>query len=488
MTIKKQYHKLIAAAVVSGILLAMLSGCLKAGDDSYIPVTNSSVSSKTPDTPKESDSGTDTDSAVSEPQKAESIKCDAEALTLEIGQSKTVKAEIKPTGEKAVWKSSDEAVAAVDKDGKITAVKAGKCVVTAFAKSSDKVAAEISVTVKEKPAVSKTESKPASSSAAASQAASSAPTQISDNTTSSEPKLEKVSAISVYFPNNNSVVLGHTVEPTIILTPANVDNRDVTLTTSDTSILSINDDGTVTANQLGTVTISAVSESNKNAKTNVTVTVTEPPQPEPPVSHPEDDPESESGEDNEYEDSEEQESPREISDDYPRQMCYIDGVLVVNKTYSLPSSYNPGGLTAETAEAFERLRQGAAADGVSIWIVSGFRSYETQNSLYWSYVSYNGQALADTFSARPGHSEHQTGMAIDCNSVYDSFAGTREAIWLENHCHEYGFILRYPYGKQSVTGYKYEPWHIRYVGDIAEDIYNSGLTLEEYFGISSVYE
>lgn len=480
---KKLHYKLIAAAVLTSVMLSSLTGCLRAGDDSYIPVTNSSVSSKTPDTPKQSNTDTDSDTESTAPAKAKSVKCDVDNVTLEVGQTKTVKAEIKPTDEQAVWSSSDESIAAVDKDGKITAVKAGKCVIKAAAKSNDKVSDEIEVTVKEKPAQSKTESKAASSSAAPKTTSSAAP---SSTTTSSEEKAQKVTDISLFFPDNNSLILGHTAQPTVILTPANVDNNNVTLTTSDTSVISINSDGSITANQLGSATITAVSESNKNAKTSVTVTVTEPPRIEPVLP-----PETDS---NTYDDTQSEEDnsgseqPREVSDDYPRSMCYIDGVLIVNKTYSVPASYNPGGLTQETLDAFYRLQQGAAQDGVNIWVVSGFRSYETQNSLYWSYVSWNGQAAADTFSARPGHSEHQTGMAIDCNSVYDSFAGTREAVWLENHCHEYGFIIRYPYGKQHITGYKYEPWHIRYVGDIAEDIYNSGLTLEEYFGISSVYE
>ena len=132
---------------------------------------------------------------------------------------------------------------------------------------------------------------------------------------------------------------------------------------------------------------------------------------------------------------------------------------------------------------------GAAEDGITIYLSSGFRSYETQNYLYNGYVYYYGQSMADTFSARPGHSEHQTVLAIDCNIISDAFIGTPEAMWLAEHCHEYGFIIRYPQGKESITGYKYEPWHIRYVGEEnAQKIFESGLTLEEYFGIDSVYD
>lgn len=177
-------------------------------------------------------------------------------------------------------------------------------------------------------------------------------------------------------------------------------------------------------------------------------------------------------------------------------VTYIDGILIANKTYALPSSYNPGGLTSDTYSAFQELASGAANDGLNIYISSGFRSYETQDSIYNNYVAVNGQATADTFSARPGHSEHQTGLAIDVNEISDAFIGTPEAIWLEEHCVEYGFIIRYPHGKQSVTGYKYEPWHIRYVGkENAQRIQDAAiaagdpyLTLEEYFGITSAYQ
>ncbi|MBR3901200.1 MAG: D-alanyl-D-alanine carboxypeptidase family protein [Ruminococcus sp.] len=176
-------------------------------------------------------------------------------------------------------------------------------------------------------------------------------------------------------------------------------------------------------------------------------------------------------------------------------ITYIDGVLIANKTYALPRSYNPGGLTSETYNAFQSLVQAAANDGYSLWNASGFRSYESQEQIYNNYVYTHGQATADTFSARPGHSEHQTGMAIDVNNPSDSFNGTPEAIWLKEHCVDYGFIIRYPEGKQDITGYKYESWHIRYVGvEMAKKLRDAGIakgdaniTLEEYFGITSNY-
>ncbi|MDE5946193.1 MAG: D-alanyl-D-alanine carboxypeptidase family protein [Oscillospiraceae bacterium] len=169
-------------------------------------------------------------------------------------------------------------------------------------------------------------------------------------------------------------------------------------------------------------------------------------------------------------------------------LTYVQGILIANKTYGLPEDYDPG-LDSETETQFNVLAQAAANEGLDIWLASGYRSYDTQNRIYNNYVDSYGQASADTFSARAGHSEHQTGLAIDVNSIDDSFAGTPEAVWLENHAHEYGFIIRYPKGKESITGYKYEPWHIRYLGvDKATEVYNSGLTLEEFLGIDSVYQ
>ena len=167
---------------------------------------------------------------------------------------------------------------------------------------------------------------------------------------------------------------------------------------------------------------------------------------------------------------------------------YIQGILIVNKTYGLPEDYNPG-LDSEAESAFNTLSEAAANQGLDIYLSSGFRSYETQVRIYESYVDSYGKESADTFSARPGYSEHQTGLVIDVNTIDDSFAGTPEAEWLANHAHEYGFIIRYPKGKESITGYKYEPWHIRYLGvEKATEVYNSGLTLEEFLGIDSEYK
>lgn len=178
---------------------------------------------------------------------------------------------------------------------------------------------------------------------------------------------------------------------------------------------------------------------------------------------------------------------------------------LVNKQYVLPKEYEPKDLVypdvpftfkekiekrkmrKEAAEALEKLFAGAKKDGIQLAGVSAYRSYATQAALYNSYVKKDGEAKARTYSAPPGSSEHETGLAIDVSgsdgkcAAQDCFGGTKEAKWLEEHAAEYGFIIRFPKGKESITGYQYEPWHIRYVGsDVAAEIVKKGITLEEY--------
>ena len=177
-------------------------------------------------------------------------------------------------------------------------------------------------------------------------------------------------------------------------------------------------------------------------------------------------------------------------------ITYINGILIANKTYSLPSTYNPGGLTSETKKAADEMFAAALAVGFNMWAQSGFRSYDYQSKLYNKYVSRDGREAADTYSARPGHSEHQTGLAFDVCAkdkpcINSGFNNTAEAKWLSNNAHLYGFILRYPKGKTSETGYLYESWHFRYVGkELAKELYNNGnwITLEDYFDITSEYQ
>ncbi|WP_314078143.1 M15 family metallopeptidase [uncultured Granulicatella sp.] len=162
--------------------------------------------------------------------------------------------------------------------------------------------------------------------------------------------------------------------------------------------------------------------------------------------------------------------------------------MVVNKKHKLPADYNPG----ENPNAGKNVREiikKMQELGFSISNqYSGFRSYEYQTKLYQNYVNKDGKEAADTYSARPGYSEHQTGLAFDILNGAGGLLGENpqdeKAIeWLHSHAHEYGFIVRFQEGKEAITGYQAEAWHLRYVGDIAEKIYTSNLTLEEYFGV-----
>lgn len=167
---------------------------------------------------------------------------------------------------------------------------------------------------------------------------------------------------------------------------------------------------------------------------------------------------------------------------------YVNGILIANKTYSLPEDYDPGKLHPDTQAAFDEMRAAAAAEGLTLKIISGYRPYSQQKSTYKNYSARDGKELADRYSARPGHSEHQTGHAIDLNSLRQSFADTAEGLWIAEHCAEYGFILRYGKDKEDKTGFMYEPWHLRYLGkELATAVTESGLCLEEFLGIPSEY-
>lgn len=187
-------------------------------------------------------------------------------------------------------------------------------------------------------------------------------------------------------------------------------------------------------------------------------------------------------------------APTEKAEKYPAPSIetpgtYIDGILIVNKEYALPSDYNPG-VVPEAEQAVSDMLEEAKEQGLSIKTVSGFRSYSYQAGLYDNYVNRYGKAQADTVSAKAGHSEHQAGLAFDFGStsttgLSKSFADTAEGQWLADNAHKYGFILRYPEGKEHITGYQYEPWHFRYLGaENAEKVKDSGKALEEYLELT----
>lgn len=185
-------------------------------------------------------------------------------------------------------------------------------------------------------------------------------------------------------------------------------------------------------------------------------------------------------------------------------ISYVDGNLIVNKTYSLPKDYVPtnpynGDKTSSwcvnciekhVMEAFKLMQSDAKAMGLNIYISSGYRGYSRQEELYNNYVSRDGKDKADTYSARAGHSEHQSGLCFDLNSIDDSFTNTNEGKWVNDNAYIYGFVIRFPKGLENETGYQYESWHLRYVGkELASKLYNNGkwISLEGYYGLSSKY-
>ena len=174
----------------------------------------------------------------------------------------------------------------------------------------------------------------------------------------------------------------------------------------------------------------------------------------------------------------------------PSEPTYIKGVLIANKKYPLPKDYAPGE-NVEARAAFELMAQEAKTLGFELVAFSTYRSYEYQELLYNKYVERDGKENADRYSARPGYSEHQTGLAFDIGEkgredlwLTEAFGQSEAGKWLAENAHRYGFILRYPKGKEHITGYMYESWHFRYLGvELATKVKDSGLTLEEYLGI-----
>lgn len=173
---------------------------------------------------------------------------------------------------------------------------------------------------------------------------------------------------------------------------------------------------------------------------------------------------------------------------------YIPADLVVPEIpFSFIGTYEKSYMRKQAAKALEKLFAGAEKKGYQLKGVSAYRSYERQKQIYNNNVRNKGTRKTDKVSAIPGSSEHQTGLSIDvsCSSVdcvlEKSFGKTEEGIWLKNNCHKYGFIIRYPKNKSKITGYSYEPWHIRYVGkNLAKYLFTNGLTLEEYYQTTTV--
>jgi D-alanyl-D-alanine carboxypeptidase len=185
--------------------------------------------------------------------------------------------------------------------------------------------------------------------------------------------------------------------------------------------------------------------------------------------------------------------------------------VLVNKERALPEGFQPkdlvddpqipflsggGGenrlMRKEVAQALKEMFAAAEKDGIHLVVASAYRSHATQTQLFNYYVKTQGETEARRYSAVPGHSEHETGLAVDLSgrdgtcAVEDCFADTKEAKWIAEHAHEFGFIIRYPKGKEAVTGYAYEPWHLRYLGkELAQEITAKNTTMEEYFNLIS---
>ncbi len=277
-----------------------------------------------------------------------------------------------------------------------------------------------------------------------------------NNNQGSNHDQENIVGVIELLVNKESLELevGTSYQLEVIVKPDEATNKVVSFLSSNQDIATVDTNGLITARKSGQCKVSVMSFSGDGVIVEVDVKVKEKP----------------------------------VVIDKQDGLTYIQGILVVNKSYPLPSTYNPGMNSAAMA-AFESMKKAAAIEGINLFIVSGFRSYSYQATLYKNYVARSGQAEADRFSARPGHSEHQTGLAMDLNSASSSFAGTKEAIWLANNSYRFGFIVRYPEGKESITGYMYEPWHMRYLGiENATKVYSSGLCLEEYLKIDSKYK
>lgn len=371
------------------------------------------------------------------------------ALSLDGGEEQKVTAKLTPSDAKDVslsWKSADTEVATVDKDGNIKGVNTGETIVT-VTDSVTGLSKDISVTVN---------------------------------------GLELPDSME-FDKKSVTLEVGEVYNSVLKFTPEDITHTSAIYYTSDSSVASVTNEGVITAKSEGSCTIEAYYENDFRLVATMEVNIIDPyviTQPETTV------PETPKPETPKPQTSE----PQTPSYNGSHKMevidgiTYFDGVMIANKTYTLPASYNPG-VQPVAMDAFYDMQAAAAADGISLWILSSFRSYEDQDVIYNRYVAQDGRDAADTYSSRPGHSDHQTGYTFDLNSLEQDFQYDPAGQWLDKNCYKYGFIIRYPKGKESSTGYMYEPWHVRYIGvDLATKVTQSGLSLEEYFGITSQYQ
>ena len=387
---------------------------------------------------------------VKDPNKVSSIRLTKTDMRLPIGGGDISYVTMLPANaynKAEIWVSSDPRVATVSDEGWVYAVNEGSCVVTVYSKSNPAVSASINVTV-------------------------------TDPSKVAEIKLSKYEM--------NLLIGTHDISYVTML-PRTATNIDEVWTSSNPAIASVDNWGNVYALSEGTCTVSVISKANPAVKADIKVTVRSKPVIPPPATT------------TSTTTSTTTTTTTTATAPVPtvttrliqniNGATFVDGILIVNKTYELPADYPTGALNPNALAQFNKLTEDAAKLGLSIKCSSGYRSYKDQERIYNNYVAIDGIVKADTYSARPGHSEHQSGLAIDVNSIDYTFLNTPECDWLAKNAHKYGFIIRYPLGKEAYTGYSYEPWHIRYLGvDTATAVYNSGLSLEEYLGITSAYK
>ena len=160
-----------------------------------------------------------------------------------------------------------------------------------------------------------------------------------------------------------------------------------------------------------------------------------------------------------------------------------ENIVDVEKDYRTSTSAPQ--LVKEAYEAFKRMSDAGASKGLKIKVTSGYRSYDSQKKIYEGYLKKDPQEFVDTYSSRPGFSDHQIGLSCDVwadNKTFEGFAATKESAWLKENAYKYGFIMRYPFGKDYITGYMYESWHYRYVGlEAAKEIHDNNITFDEYY-------
>ena len=371
----------------------------------------------------------------------DSLSVSLSALALDGGEEHTVSISYTPSDAKdvnIVWKSEDTETATVDENGVIKGVNTGETIITVTDTVTGK-SADVKVTVN---------------------------------------GLELPSSMT-FDKESVTLEVGEKYESVLCFTPEDITNTSAIFYTTDSSIASVTNEGIITAKGEGNCTIEAYYENDNRLVAYLEVTVID--------SFPITDPETSSA-------PKPAPKPEPVPnpDDFHTieeidGITYVDGIMIANKTYTLPADYDPG-VHPEAQAAFDEMQAAASEDGISLWVISSYRSYYDQEAIYNRYLQWDTKEVVDTYSSRPGHSDHQTGYTFDVNSLEQSFEYDPAGQWLADNCYKYGFIIRYPKGKEDSTGYMYEPWHIRYIGvEFATKVTTSGLSLEEYLGITSVY-